>query len=991
MNSKKAITLLVLLSMLFAMVPSVPMASAALDKNAIDVTNDDTGVTVPDAGPPALTIDDGEGQKGDLIMVVGDADSVASGYEVKVYWDSIQTWNGVKGLLNTTAVDDDGGFEIWFNVPESVVGAHQIWITATDQSTTARIEFTVLPLVKVSSSSGLDGDKVDTTAYGFNKEKDAAVFFVEDADFLAGVAAWDWDQSPAAEVVGNGATEQQFEDTLEFAPIEPGSLVISDAGAAHDILDDGAGSLYSDEDDSGTINAGDLKVGTINYILGEYDIDYDDAGTAATGAITAAYNGYNAGTANTLYLITTSGDTSSLGSYSKRITIPDGNAVDYYVVVMDAKGELEGAEFTIGAVISLSADSGKTGMILTIEGRGFDNVGPGEILQQIPNQVGPVSGVMLTDGAANQMVCTILDYDAANPPQVDGDGEFSIQVFVPNMDDKDDFEIHVCDGVEYATADFELTALPEITVDPDYGPQGSRVTVTGENFPAQKEIELSLELHDAYDRAAPVGSWVADIEEVETDSDGKFTTTVRVPTQPDDTYDMVAIYYSAANVVNIDAAATFRVGTVLVLLSDDTGEAGKNIVLTGNGFTANQKWNATFGDETIFDDGDVSATGLLEDGGLTPEFFVPQVEPGVYDIMVLDIDTGIEVVVEFEVTAATTVEIDPSQAPTQYNISISGYNWMEDTGAWDFILFNDTEEWDMSQDILQWPLGHANHGVLGLADGTEWHAWFYLTDDGQGDLSKGTYTMNITQDDDFFYQLEIVVGDEHVSVAPRKSTFRIGDTVSFNVQHSFGDVAPVLNGDIRVFDPSGNLYWDGDALGIWTKVGMYYTAPVSAQTAGGNPMVLLDDAPLGTWTYEWREAGANPDTIEEGTFVVAAAEADVISDQVTDLNNKITDLADQLTDVTTEFSDVKSDIADVAAIAEQAVTAAQAAAEAVQTVAQTANTASQAAADAAEAATAAKDAANGLTTLVYGAIGAALVAALAAIVSLMQISKKIAG
>jgi hypothetical protein len=39
----------------------------------------------------------------------------------------------------------------------------------------------------------------------------------------------------------------------------------------------------------------------------------------------------------------------------------------------------------------------------------------------------------------------------------------------------------------------------------------------------------------------------------------------------------------------------------------------------------------------------------------------------------------------------------------------------------------------------------------------------------------------------------------------------------------------------------------------------------------------------------------------------------------------------------------------------------------------------------------ARNAANGLTTLVYGAIGASLVAALAAIVSLMQISRRIAG
>ena len=46
---------------------------------------------------------------------------------------------------------------------------------------------------------------------------------------------------------------------------------------------------------------------------------------------------------------------------------------------------------------------------------------------------------------------------------------------------------------------------------------------------------------------------------------------------------------------------------------------------------------------------------------------------------------------------------------------------------------------------------------------------------------------------------------------------------------------------------------------------------------------------------------------------------------------------------------------------------------------------------AASAAEDASSAASGLTTLVYGAIGASLIAALAAIVSLMQISRRIAG
>jgi methyl-accepting chemotaxis protein len=171
---------------------------------------------------------------------------------------------------------------------------------------------------------------------------------------------------------------------------------------------------------------------------------------------------------------------------------------------------------------------------------------------------------------------------------------------------------------------------------------------------------------------------------------------------------------------------------------------------------------------------------------------------------------------------------------------------------------------------------------------------------------------------------------------------------------------------------------------------MYYYVPVAEQVDNNNPMVLLDDAPLGEWSYEWYEDNGD-DLIAEGTFMVEDSNEAVVNAKIDDLNNQLTTLQDSVSDVTAEFDDVRSDISDVAAIAEQAVSAANTAAEAIQTVAQTANTASQAAENAADAANAAKDAASGLTTLVYGAIGASLVAALAAIVSLMQISRRIAG
>jgi len=83
-----------------------------------------------------------------------------------------------------------------------------------------------------------------------------------------------------------------------------------------------------------------------------------------------------------------------------------------------------------------------------------------------------------------------------------------------------------------------------------------------------------------------------------------------------------------------------------------------------------------------------------------------------------------------------------------------------------------------------------------------------------------------------------------------------------------------------------------------------------------------------------------------------------------------------------------------AAAAQTAANAAKTSADAAKTSADTAGSKADAAKTAADAAKTAADnaasSANGLTTLVYGAIGASLVAALAAIVALMQISRKIA-
>jgi len=254
-------------------------------------------------------------------------------------------------------------------------------------------------------------------------------------------------------------------------------------------------------------------------------------------------------------------------------------------------------------------------------------------------------------------------------------------------------------------------------------------------------------------------------------------------------------------------------------------------------------------------------------------------------------------------------------------------------------------------------------------------------------LSLGTYSLNITDGKGMFAQATFEVVSKVTSITPRKSTFRIGETVAFNVESSFAQDGAY----VKVKDPSGDLYWTTDPFveDNWVKVGTLQVYPFYEQVAGGNPMVPLEDAPLGT--YSWVYYDEDDDELDTGTFVVAAAAEEVIGQQIEDLNTAITDLTSDITTVSTEVAAVRTQITNAINAANAAVQAANAATQAVNAVAQTASAASTAATNAAAAATEARNAANGLTTLVYGAIGASLVAALAAIVSLMQISRRIAG
>jgi hypothetical protein len=437
------------------------------------------------------------------------------------------------------------------------------------------------------------------------------------------------------------------------------------------------------------------------------------------------------------------------------------------------------------------------------------------------------------------------------------------------------------------------------------------------------------------------------------------------------------------NIDNGEDINNFKVGLMIVILSPDDGPTGEYVSMTASGLTDGGQYQFNISDTVILED------TVAGDGSISDMFTVPVFEPGIYTVSLLDVDSDITLTTEFEVTNRAMVETSPLVAPSGYNVTIEGWYFSQAPGEedLDFVLFNDTDEWDL--EVFYGGMDVA----LGIGtDDDDWDDGYFLgwmqTDYlGNPELDIGEYTLNVTDGADIWAQYNFNVVSKIEQIEPRKATFRIGETVSFDVVSTFGQDMSYID----VYTPDGELYWQTDefAEDDWIEVGTELVYPAFNQIADGNLMTLLEDAPIGGWSWIWFDS--DDDELDSGTFTVEASAESVLGEQVTDLNNKLTDLADQVSDVSSEFDSVRSDIADVRSIAQQAVTASQQVAEAVQTVAQTANQANTAAENAAEAANAAKDAANSLTTLVYGAIGAALVAALAAIVSLMQISRRIAG
>lgn len=640
-------------------------------------------------------------------------------------------------------------------------------------------------------------------------------------------------------------------------------------------------------------------------------------------------------------------ETNSKGSWTATFYVPDEAYGIYDITAEDEDGNIGTVDFTIGPAITLDVTEGPVGTVVEVDGRGFTENG------------------IITSVTLDGISCGVLDNDDL---EINSNGEFTFEFVIPQVsEEEEEYELEITGNYALAaTADFEVLGLADIELTPSFGTPGSSISIQGWNFTAIDDEEVVISLDGT------------EVDTFETDSDGEFSGSFIIPAIESGNYDLTA----EQGDYNILVTESFRIGFKIVILSETEGPTGMLVTLTGAGFSDGGQWEATFDDETLFD-----KENVLPGGSISGTFHVPSLDPATYEVTVLDIDEDIEVTTEFTITDKTSINLVPASAPVEYNVTIEGLFFAESDGDIDvdFTIYNSTDDWDMEV--------YMNGGDVSTGEDGDFTAWWLVPDD----FSMGSYTINATDDEDLRAQFTFHVVGKEISISPSKSIYYRGDTVSFDIESSFEEE----DAYIKIWDPDDNLYWKTDDLDTWVKVRLTYVAPFFSQTAGGNPMVLSNDAPLGTWTWTWYDS--DDDELGSGDFIVdtegpgdiSDARLDDLVDAVEDLQDQISGIADDVAArVSSDIADIKSDIADVkselAGVKSDVANTTEAVNDIVETAddAKTAADEAKIAAEEAEIASEeAKIAAKGLTPLVYGAIGASLAAALVAAASLLQINR----
>ncbi|MFW6117439.1 MAG: hypothetical protein ACOC6G_02520 [Thermoproteota archaeon] len=538
--------------------------------------------------------------------------------------------------------------------------------------------------------------------------------------------------------------------------------------------------------------------------------------------------------------VTPSGEitTSSSGSFTTTFEVPDLSYDTYSVTAEDESGNTATTPFKVGASITLTPAEGPTGTVVDVEGRGFigDKVnvtfGAILVLENVEVTEGKFSGSFVTPGV-------------------------SLGAYTVTADDS---------STASATADFEVTGVSGITLEPATGQAESTVSITGENFTAKEGTTVTVNFY-----GTEVGTYT-------TDSNGGFSGTFTVPALPPDTYSVTAEDENA-----LSAGTTFQVVFTYVGLTPSSGPTGKGVVITGAGFTPNTSFNVTMNGELM-----VNGQGTTtSNGNLPPSFkaIVPTLPVGTYTVTVTD-STGVTGTAMFTVTDTTTLTAEPASAPRTYQVTVEGSFFTGESGVPVDVDFSNST-WKMNAFSTT---TNATGGFTGT---------FTVPD-----RALGEYTINATDANGLTAETTFILVEPTYNIEPRADAYTTGDKISFYINCSF----PV-DLYINISDPTGYTMLETDWT-FWTQVGDWWVVPFSSQWDSAFTG-LPDDAPTGTYSWTAIDQGEDK-AVAGGTFTVEEkVTSNEVLDRLDEMNATLTAINDGIATVETSVGDVEADLEDL--------------------------------------------------------------------------------
>ncbi len=234
---------------------------------------------------------------------------------------------------------------------------------------------------------------------------------------------------------------------------------------------------------------------------------------------------------------------------------------------------------------------------------------------------------------------------------VEATGTFTASFTVPNVD-RGTYTVRVVNydtGFPVTSTTFTVTGIAEIEIDPEEGPVGTEVEISGEGFEDREDILIEYDGDEV------------DIEEGDdqADSDGEFQDTIIII--PESTAGEHTITVTGDD-SDIEAEATFTVEPEITI-SPTSGASGIEVKVTGTGFGRRK-------DVTIFfNDGRMVEERTIREGSFTATFILPPIAPGTYNIEAKDEDGNSE---KAKFTIAGEISISPTSGNIGSAVTVTG-------------------------------------------------------------------------------------------------------------------------------------------------------------------------------------------------------------------------------------------------------------------------------------------------------------------------------